>query len=241
MLELVVALTIFALISVAVFGALRIGITCWNKSEERAGEQLRFRTVCDLIERQVSCLSAVTIPLDSGLIRGQKIPFFRGTADRLEFVSLSALKFQESPGLTLVTYFLKEDRGRRYLAENERRYLGPDSLDQVMIGPDTDIHLFEIENAEFRYYERLEDGSGNWTDSWDSALRWLLPEAIEIRVLFKRNSSTLPQAKRFVIPVVVRPFNQTNPRQWRSTSPNQINRPQRPQGGVRGQVPGPVR
>ena len=61
LLELLISLTIVALIVVIIFGALRIGIRAWEKGEKDVDVRQRQRIVLDLIKRQLAstCVSDV--------------------------------------------------------------------------------------------------------------------------------------------------------------------------------------
>src|SRR6185295_3858970 len=76
--EVMVALTIMALVLTVAFAGLRIGINGWERGQ-RAIDDLDHRSVVErLIQRQL----AVAVPMPVA-----KTVMFRGSADRLEFVA----------------------------------------------------------------------------------------------------------------------------------------------------------
>ena len=82
LLEVLVAVVIMAVIMTTAFGALRLGGRSWEAGVTRASDNERFRTVADLLRRQVSQVIPMTWPDEK-----KKRIAFEGTSDRLRFVS----------------------------------------------------------------------------------------------------------------------------------------------------------
>lgn len=249
LIELLVSLTLVSMVAVTLFASMNGAMKAWNASTNRINASVRTRIGFDLIRKQMACISQVTYPVEMpGGLRGQPIPYFRGEPQRIEFVSLSALRFQENPGLTLVTYFLETQAGRPFLGENERRFTGLESLQQPFPNPTPIPVIEDVADVQFRFLEKLEDPplSGNviynWVDLWDSEARSELPQAIELQVRMQNTGASAafaigPQDLRIVVPVLTKPVQ---PGFGRRQPFNQNNR-RGPQGGITppGQPPVP--
>lgn len=214
-----VSLTIVALVALVLFTSLNMAIRAWNQGSNRVSASVRTRIGSDLIRKQLGCLSQVTTPVElPGGLRGQPIPFFKGDNRRVEFVTLSALRFQENPGLTLVSYYMDNQGGRQCLVETERPFVGPDTWQQKFVPPNPIALAEDVDDIQLRYLEKIEDppASGNiirnWVDMWDSEARNELPQAIELSVKLPRlngpsHLATAPTDLRIMVPIITKPIN----------------------------------
>jgi len=82
LLEVLVAMVIMAVIMTTAFGALRLGGRSWEAGVTRATGNERFRTVANLLRRQVSQVIPMTWPDDT-----EKRIAFEGTSKQLRFVA----------------------------------------------------------------------------------------------------------------------------------------------------------
>lgn len=82
LLEVLVAVVIMAVIMTTAFGALRLGARSWEAGITRASGNETFRTVADLLRRQVTQVIPMTWPDDS-----EKRIAFEGTSEQLRFVA----------------------------------------------------------------------------------------------------------------------------------------------------------
>ena len=82
LLELLISLTILAVIVVIVFGALRVGVRAWEKGEKDIDARQRHRIVLDLFKRQLTSISLKKVR------NAGKQPFLlKGDNTFLEFIS----------------------------------------------------------------------------------------------------------------------------------------------------------
>src|SRR5262245_8411438 len=103
LLEIVIAVTLVALMAVALWSVFRISLTSWTRGTEYIDAHQRHRSVLDLVNRQMASIFGPIAPID--LQTGGAIyPIFVGKTDSVQFVSLSSLRFIENPGLTMVSY-----------------------------------------------------------------------------------------------------------------------------------------
>ena len=110
LLELLISLTIVALIVVIIFGALRIGIRAWEKGEKDVDVRQRQRIVLDLIKRQLAstCVSDVWG-------KDQQLVSLKGDNKSIAFVSHIPMTPGNRFGLVYVQYAVKKEEGNKLL------------------------------------------------------------------------------------------------------------------------------
>jgi prepilin-type N-terminal cleavage/methylation domain-containing protein len=80
LLELVIALSILALIGVLAVEAFRMGSRSWRRGEERAEVQQRVRVLAGMLAGELSSVQPTSATVD-----GRPVVVFTGTADRIHF------------------------------------------------------------------------------------------------------------------------------------------------------------
>ncbi len=108
LLELLISLTILALIFVTVLGAIQVGSKSWESGEQRAEENLRTRTLFDTLARELTML----YPLRAKN-QDKDVVAFRGNSDSLSFATLPESYGAEpfSHMIRVVTYAVEPERG----------------------------------------------------------------------------------------------------------------------------------
>jgi general secretion pathway protein J len=91
LLEVLVAMVIMAVIMTTAFGALRLGGRSWEAGVTRATGNERFRTVANLLRRQVSQVIPMTWPDDT-----DKRIAFEGTSEQLRFVAPAPQQYRQA-------------------------------------------------------------------------------------------------------------------------------------------------
>jgi len=91
LLEVLVAMVIMAVIMTTAFGALRLGGRSWEAGIARASGNETFRTVADLLQRQVSQVIPMTWPDDT-----EKRIAFEGTPNQLRFIAPAPQQYQQA-------------------------------------------------------------------------------------------------------------------------------------------------
>ena len=108
LLELLISMTILALIFVTVLGAIQIGSKSWESGEQRAEENQRTRTLFDTLARDLTMLYPLRVK-----DQDRDIVAFRGKSDSLWFATLPESYGAEpfSHMIRIVTYAVEPDRG----------------------------------------------------------------------------------------------------------------------------------
>lgn len=153
LIEVLVALTIMALITGVAFAGLRIGIDSWERGMQRIEELDRRVSMERLIQRQL----ALAEP-----------NLFRGNSRELEFAS--TYSFANGPGdLVLVKYSFGFDK---FLYSEKPAYF--ERFDSI----DTEIRTSSSRTG-LRYLNIDESGKAVWVSDWN---REGLPLAVQIEM-----------------------------------------------------------
>lgn len=173
MIEILVALTILAMALGVIFGALRLGISSWEKGNQASEESQRRRIVLDLISQDIK--SAFFTEKSAAVV-------FLGAEDELRFFTTSV---GLSPGGNLagphpVSYFLKDDAGL-FLKEGYPWAIAAEDVfkdgSELLLDPD-------VTSIKFGYYQGDEAGEARWVEVWDSKETKKLPAAVEVTVSY---------------------------------------------------------
>lgn len=196
LLELLISLTIVAIILVLIFGALRIGIRAWEKGEAGIETHQRRRIVLDLIRRQL-----VSIVLRK-IKEGGKEPFFlKGDDKSMEFVSNMSMVPGNSFGMVYVKYIIQIDDevSKEDSSEKERLLFYEKNL--VLIKKDEDISeadedlFYELipraESIIFEYLGNTDQEPLEWQQIWDPEVEKRFPVAVRISVKEKSGSAPI--------------------------------------------------
>ncbi len=173
--EVVLSITIAAIVMAMLFAALRLGQKSSVKGERRLGQSQRELVVAD----RISWLLAGTYPLIMAPEKDElKVLIFRGQSDTVEFATTSVDVYSNTatdlPGLKTVRIFL-DDEG---LKVGERKFFMPgDDFDDYVLDPDA-------RGLEFEFMDIDEDtGESNWVAGWEGGDKKYLPAAVKMRVM----------------------------------------------------------
>jgi general secretion pathway protein J len=202
LLEMLLAVTLVAMMAVGLWSVFTISVRSWSRGTQFIDKNQRHRSILDLVRKQMASAYGLYGQFDqefeirSGLI-------FSGAENSVHFISLNSLRFQESPGLTLVSYELAGDASGDYaLVEKEARYLGQ-SLDQEFtVAASRPIPIFE--NLSSCTFEYLDPGDGDtpsaWVTEWDAAQMGRLPAAVSLTMVsLDPRGNTL--SRHIVVPI----------------------------------------
>ena len=193
LLELVLALSIVAVMLTILFGGLRIGLRAWQRGEERAEVLEHARSITQVIEQTLSGTYAFQGPIDK---LTQARILFQGEADKVSLVTMSPPLPLPAPGaFTAVT--LSMEAGAAFgLAIREKALPNFDPFEAVspsVVDP-------TITGIRFRY---LRDLNGDtWEDTWDGAQERYLPRAVEVTLTTMINGRVQEQSP-ITVPVRV--------------------------------------
>jgi prepilin-type N-terminal cleavage/methylation domain-containing protein len=170
LIELVLALSIVAIMVTMLFGGLRVGVRAWQRGEERATILQHSRSMMQLLEEAFGGTFWYLDMLEQGATT--PVLLFKGEANRVYFVTGSP-PIPMSPTIPFVAVTLSVDEGNTPgLAIREKALPAFDPFEAVaplVVDP-------TVSAISFRY---LRD-AGAWEASWDSVEERALPRAIEV-------------------------------------------------------------
>ena len=170
LLELLLALGIVALLLVIVSGGLRVGLTAWQRGEERAAKLDRARSLAVLLEHGLAGAFPYRVTTETG---SEPRILFDGRPDRLTFATLSP-PLPMGPTTAFSAVRVSADDGGLALRQQvlpNRVVL--DRLDPMLV----DAHTTAV---RFRYLG-LEPEA--WQEAWDITKEETLPRAVEITLV----------------------------------------------------------
>jgi general secretion pathway protein J len=185
LLELLVAITLLAMLMAALFGALRLGTRVWETGEARLDASARIQVVQGLLRRQL----AGTVPLieTSRDPRRAGALLFVGASDALRFVSL--LPEHLGAGASLMELALRppaQDSGPADLVLRTRPLdLGGSELGAGSDEPESEerVLIEGVERLEVAYFGIGRSGAAPiWWQEWQGQRS--LPALVRMRVDF---------------------------------------------------------
>ncbi len=215
LLEVLVAITIFAIIATVLYSGFAMTTRTWRRGHEsiQAGEQQR--SVFELMRRQVASIYPVMPlveedeqPVDPNQPTFRptmdKLPYFVGSGERMAFVSLFSMRLNAIPGLCFVAYAVEpSEAGEGFaLVEYEKQYtgvnpMGKEESDAIPENIYRYVLLDGLDRATFRFYGADLSQQGvvpadqiekDWFDDWDVETMGDLPEAVRIQYRFQPGS-----------------------------------------------------
>jgi prepilin-type N-terminal cleavage/methylation domain-containing protein len=222
LLEVLIAVTLVALLSVTLWGMMRIAITSWKRGTEVMDENQQRRATLDLVEKQLASLFPLIPPMNLQTGTGTS-PIFSGSDTGMQFISVCSLRFRDNPGLTWVSYeAVPGSEGDFALVARESRYLGFDPTAELDGGYQEEAPvttLFDhLDSMTFEYFDPGTDEiPPQWVSSWDTKELGRMPVAISLSMT-ARASGGVTLSRQIVVPVIaqtissqvnfVDPFNQ---------------------------------
>lgn len=209
LLELIVAMTVFGMIGLGIFGVLVLGGKSAAKGERVAEQARRYRIANDVLSRQVAAAEPIQLPQpdEEGLGDDDKAeqaePFFHGEADNLEFVT-TAPQRPDASGMSIVAYWvedgmLKMSEKPVFTAYGTGKKLDRKERDDSV----STTLLYDVESVTFSYQRDSE--SDEWREVWDAKDEDQLPACVRIDVTPSAEGGPDFQHE---IPVMVGTFNQ---------------------------------
>ena len=202
LLEMLIAVTLVAFLAVSLWAVFRISIRSWSRGTEFIDANQRHRSILDMMRKQIASTFSVYKQSDPQLGMPSTL-YFSGTETSLRFVSLNSLRFQESPGLTLVTYEVaRDDKGGFSLVEKESRYLGQIPDQEAAAGESKATPIFDnLSSCVFKYFDAGgEDTSSEWVGEWDGEQAGQLPKAVSISMI-SRDPKGNALSRHMVVPL----------------------------------------
>lgn len=216
LLEIIIAVTLVAMIAVAIWGVMSISIRAWSRGTQLIDANQRHRSILSMVRKQLASACGALRPV--GQMGGfSPSVIFSGTESRLLFVSLNSLQFLDSPGLTMVSYEIDQDANGNYsLVEKEARYLGT-GPDEGFADPGSKtVPIFEnLTGCLFEYRDPGDsDNPPQWVREWDGQKALKLPLAVSL-TMSSRDASGNNLSRHMVVPLkaegVTTQYNPLNP------------------------------
>jgi prepilin-type N-terminal cleavage/methylation domain-containing protein len=217
LLEVLVSVTLVAVLAVGLWAVFRISIRSWSRGTEFMDANQRHRSILNLVRKQLASAYGLmapltpqvgTVPVQTGaIVTGSLI--FSGTEDSLQFISLNSLQFQESPGLTLVSYEIMQNPGGNYaLVEKEARYLGDIPEDASSLNNSKALPIFEnLSSCLFEYFDPGDAmNPSQWVREWDGPKLHRLPAAVSM-TMTSRDPRGNTANRHLVVPIKAEPWN----------------------------------
>lgn len=137
LIELLVAVTLFSMLSVAMLYAFRIGLMAYSKTQNKLMDNRRVAGAQRILLQELQNLVPVVAPCGAGEGPGVKVPFFQGEAESMRLVSTFSLQ-GASRGMTQILEIFvipgEDGQGVR-LVVNELPYTGPGAAGQLCTAP----------------------------------------------------------------------------------------------------------
>lgn len=205
--ELVVAITIFGLIGLGIFGVLVLGARSAGSGERVTEQARRYRMANDVITRQIASAEPIQLPREVDGLGGEEgesaEPFFFGDAETMVFVT-TAPQRPDASGMAIVNYWMED--GTLMMSERPvfTAYGTGKKLDRG--GADEAVAttlLYDVESVTFAY--QRDSDSDEWFEVWDAIDEEQLPACVRIDV---RPSVAGGPDFYHEVPVMVGTFNQ---------------------------------
>ncbi|MBW2369390.1 MAG: type II secretion system protein [Deltaproteobacteria bacterium] len=196
LLELMISVTIVAVMVLLVFSGLRIGIRAQEKGEENVESWQLYRTVFDLMHRQISSIRLNKIQTEDG-----KICYLYGTANQIFFSSYISLNPINRTEFVHARYIVKKtDTGLDQLlfSEYEPSMLNRDSALEASV--ESQIELIpETFSIAFRFLKAIDEaGNFLWQESWEPDFEKGLPLAVQLMVQETEDQQPLRMIARII-------------------------------------------
>jgi Tfp pilus assembly protein PilE len=176
LLEVVLAMTALALVTVICYAAFYLGVRAVERGEVAVVTAQRLRVASDTIIRQVKS----TVPYAARNKDEDVYPYFVGTATSMSFITAAGLT--GGGGLSRVVYQVANDPTRLVLTESP--FFSPDALGTEPPdnpGQTSAILLDGFTTLKFEYM--MNDGvDTEWRPDWDGHDEEALPAAVRILV-----------------------------------------------------------
>lgn len=170
LLELLISITMLALITAILGGALRMAHRTLDKGERKIHYLERVKASFSLVESQIQSLFPYQYDDE-----GQKKFYFSGGKEKLIFASNYSL-WRGARGNTFVTYDIQTDeKGKQYLKITEQ-IIGLEAKDETILFND-------CTSIKFEYFLKDAFEEGKWIEEW-SADEKAMPEKIKINILY---------------------------------------------------------
>ena len=191
--ELVLALSILAVMVTILFGGLRVGLRAWERGEAKASTLQHSRSMTQLLEGALSGTYPYTGLPEQGTVT--PVIYFKGEPERVFFVTVSPpIPLSAAVPFTAVTLAMDTGNVPGFsIREKALPNFDPfEAVAPLLVDP-------TIASVRFRYQR---DG-GAWEETWDAVEERIVPRAIEV-TLTKMTANDVPETlPTLVVPIRV--------------------------------------
>jgi prepilin-type N-terminal cleavage/methylation domain-containing protein len=187
LIELVIALSLSAVIFVILLSAMRLAYKSQEKGAERIEIDQKIRVLGDRITWLLRGAHPFFVKKTDD--REQKL-YFEGESDSVGFVTASIDSYGKGPedlaGLKWVSVFID----REGLKMREKVFF----LEDVFDDDGGKVYLLDpgVKKLEFEYYDIPEDETqGDWVSEWDSDEKEYIPSAVKFKITFEHEEKTI--------------------------------------------------
>jgi general secretion pathway protein J len=163
--ELLVAMTLLAFLSIALFGGLRFGARSWEAVVDSSAERDRIASTQTFLRDR---LGQLTLPGPAGLGNFDADGRLDGGPERLEFIApwLSALSLG---GLYRFTLWHEDTGNGRLMLRWQPAEADPDALEELGDLAGERVLLDGVSEFSLSYYGAAdEDAEPEWFDQWEN-------------------------------------------------------------------------
>jgi general secretion pathway protein J len=192
LIELVLALSIVAVMLTILFSGLRVSLRAWSRGEQRAEALQHARGLTQLVEQALAGAYPYMGQIDQNTSQAQLL--FTGEADKLSFVTVTPPMPLPAP-IAFTAVQFSAGGSEPGLTVREKALPNFDPFEEVvpsLVDP-------SVVGVRFRY---LRPTDGTWEETWNAVEEQTLPKAIEVTLLSMVNGQVQEQPP-MTIPVRV--------------------------------------
>ena len=187
LIELMLAITILAMVVGAIFSAFQVGISAWQGGERDIVFQQSMRATAELVFREISGTYAYEITPGT-MDEHTSFSAFFGSADSLMLVSSATLQ-NRIGGLSMIEIWVDDEQGLM-IGEAPALFTSSEEMRAVNLRNDAHAQVLSswVKKITFRYFKREEDDDdGVWQEQWDprNSDGNDLPVMVEVGLLFE--------------------------------------------------------
>ena len=185
LIELMLAITMFAMVVGVVFSAFRVGISAWQGGERDIVFHQSMRATAELLFREISGTHPYKITPGTMDVHRDFSAFF-GSPDSLLFVSNATLQ-NRIGGVSLIEFWVDDDQGLM-LGEAPALFRSYEEMRDMNLRDDAQVLSSWVKKIAFRYFQLAGiDDEGVWQEQWDplNSQDQDLPMMVEVWLLFE--------------------------------------------------------
>ena len=183
-----------ALLLVIVSGGLRVGLTAWQRGEERTAKLDRARSLTQIVTRSLGAAHPYMTSQQAG--EAARL-LFEGAPDRVAFVT-AAPPFPTAAPIAWTAVTLSQEVGRvPGLAVRQKPLPNEKPFD-----PGLQPALVDgtVSDVRFRY---LRESDRAWTERWDAVQEKALPLAVEVTLSIVQPGRSAQQQPPLIVSIPV--------------------------------------